>query len=171
MESGKEVAYLRGPRGPNAAAAATPSGDYLVAGGADMKVRLYEVATGDPLREFPAPTRIYCVALTPDGRHALGGGGTVQMQDGKPVKQGGQLLFTDCHVRVWDAQTGKEVCRFEGHEHIPQRVIVSPDGRRALSGSSDGRVFLWDVLTGREVRRFELGRVGVQSLAFSPDGR
>jgi WD40 repeat protein len=74
-------------------------------------------------------------------------------------------------VRLWDAATGREVRRFEGHTDRVRAVAFSPDGRYALSGSEDDTVRLWDTATGREVRRFEGHTLSVTSVAFSPDGR
>src|SRR5262249_51515679 len=59
---------------------------------------------------------------------------------------------------------------FRGHEGPVRAVALSPDGRLALSGSSDGSARLWDVETGEE-RRPSTHRRKVASVAFSDDGR
>ncbi len=69
-----------------------------------------------------------------------------------------------------------EVRRFEGHPDWVYTVALSPDGRRALSGSAseedaDGAVRLWDVATGKELRRLEGHTAGVMAVAFAPDGK
>ena len=69
-----------------------------------------------------------------------------------------------------------EVRRFEGHDDWVYTVAVSPDGRRALSGSAseedkDGVVRLWDLDTGKDVRRLEGHTSGVMAVAFSRDGK
>ena len=51
-----------------------------------------------------------------------------------------------------------------------EAVTFSPDGRTALTGSSDDTARLWDVATGRELRHFRHAN-SVSSVAFSPDGR
>jgi WD40 repeat protein len=58
-----------------------------------------------------------------------------------------------------------------GHSAEVRSISLSPDGRRALSGSVDKTLKLWDVATGRLLRTFE-GHAGwVMSVALSPDGR
>ena len=50
-------------------------------------------------------------------------------------------------------------------------VAFSPDGRRALSGSTDHTAILWDAETGAIFRALAGHTADVYSVAFSPDGR
>jgi WD40 repeat protein len=52
-----------------------------------------------------------------------------------------------------------------------RKVALSPDGIRALSRTSAGRVQLWELATGRELRAFDVAFRRVLAVAFSPDGR
>ncbi|RKZ93591.1 MAG: hypothetical protein DRR19_00755 [Candidatus Parabeggiatoa sp. nov. 1] len=49
-------------------------------------------------------------------------------------------------------------------------MAFSPDGRYALSGSSDWTLKLWDVASGTEIRTFTGHSHWVRSVAFSSDG-
>jgi len=42
-----------------------------------------------------------------------------------------------------------------GHSGSIRSVAISPDGKRALSGSDDKTLRNWELSTGREIRRFE----------------
>ncbi|KAH6853164.1 hypothetical protein B0I37DRAFT_291894, partial [Chaetomium sp. MPI-CAGE-AT-0009] len=58
--------------------------------------------------------------------------------------------FSDEEIRVWDAATGAErhaacVARSFGPVYT---VMLSPDGRRIVSGSFDTTVREWDTATG-----------------------
>ena len=75
-------------------------------------------------------------------------------------------------VRLWDPQSGTELARLEGHNHIVIAVAFSPDGTRLASGSDeeDPSVRLWDAESGKELACLEGHQAGVYAVAFSPDG-
>jgi hypothetical protein len=64
----------------------------------------------------------------------------------------------------------------------PLSVVITPDGRKSLTGFFDGSIILWDIETGKELLRyaghapgrFEPRRIveysGVNDIALSPDG-
>ena len=50
-------------------------------------------------------------------------------------------------------------------------MAFSPDGRRIVSGSSDGTGKVWDATTGQETLTLKGHKGWVSSVAFSPNGR
>lgn len=60
---------------------------------------------------------------------------------------------------------------WNGHSSIVHCAILSPDGRRLVSGSRDRTIRVWDVETGRELHKLEDHRGAVTCLAFSRNGR
>jgi WD40 repeat protein len=137
---------------------------------ADGSLRLVDLDSGREFGGLAGHTgEVLSVAVSADGRHALSGSGdrTVRLwrlPEPGPATQavaGGEDQALRC---------------FRGHWATVKAVALSPDGRRALSGSGylqggDNSVRLWDVETGKEVRRLEGHDGYVQSVAFSPDGR
>jgi RNA polymerase sigma factor (sigma-70 family) len=87
--------------------------------------------------------------------------------DGKALAVGGVSL----PPRLFDAASGKELRRFEGHEGRAGTVAFAPDGKTVATGGDDATIRVWDVGTGKEVKRLEGHRSPVQSVAFSPDGK
>jgi WD40 repeat protein len=57
-----------------------------------------------------------------------------------------------------------------GHSGCIRGVVFLPDGRRALSGSSDKTARLWDLETGQELRRFTGHTEEITWVALAPDG-
>jgi WD40 repeat protein len=74
-------------------------------------------------------------------------------------------------VRLWDAATGEERHKLEGHDDYVIAVAFSPDGKTVASGSNDKTVRLWDVATGEEKQKLEGHDDSVSAVAFSPDGK
>ncbi|MDV2992565.1 MAG: Tol-Pal system protein TolB [Chroococcidiopsis sp. SAG 2025] len=86
----------------------------------------------------------------------------------------GQLLATcdtDCHVRVWEAKTGKIVLICQGHSNWVRCVAFSPDGQTLASCGADCTVKLWSVRDGVCIKTFTEHRHEVFAVAFSPDGQ
>jgi len=73
-------------------------------------------------------------------------------------------------IKLWDADNGEPLAALEGHTGQVNALAFSSDGRRLVSGSTDGTVRIWDVPTANELIRFETpGEVG--AVAISPDDR
>jgi WD40 repeat protein/serine/threonine protein kinase len=85
---------------------------------------------------------------------------------GKRVASGS----VDRTVRVWEAETGKELCILRGHTDCVETVAFSPDGQRLASASRDKTLKVWDLAKGEVV--YTLDHPGeVAGVAYSPDGR
>jgi WD40 repeat protein/serine/threonine protein kinase len=165
IQTGKELMTLKenlsspalSPDGKRLATSSVVSGPDRLS-----KVKVWDLETGKELfslegsQRSPSPfTSVYSpVAYSPDGKR-LAGAGLFR----EPGKQ------EDKHkVKVWDAQTGKELLVFEGGW---DRVIFSPDGKR-LAAPSREEIKLWDTQTGQVIQSFKGGNGW---LAFSPDGK
>jgi RNA polymerase sigma factor (sigma-70 family) len=77
-------------------------------------------------------------------------------------------MCTDGRIRLWDASTGKELSRLEGHEGLLARLTFSPDGGTLISLGRGG-VRRWDASTGKEAGHFPGPQTG--AYALSPDGK
>jgi WD40 repeat protein len=67
------------------------------------------------------------------------------------------------------APGGPLISILEGHTYSVKAVAVTPDGRRAVSGSVDQTLRLWDLENGNEIATFT-GEGKMHCCASAPDG-
>jgi WD40 repeat protein len=80
---------------------------------------------------------IACLAWHPDGRHFVTGG-------------------WDYVVKMFDAETGECVRMWTGHSHWVCAIAVTADGRRIVSGCTDGRIRIWTIDVPRCLAEIDL---------------
>jgi hypothetical protein len=88
-------------------------------------------------------------------------------EDGRRLASAG----ADDTVRLWDAESGRELLSLSGHRGGVLSVAWSENGRRLASAGDDGTVRLWDAESGRELRSLSGHDGRVRSVAWSKDGR
>jgi WD40 repeat protein len=103
-------------------------------------VLVWDVTKREPIRELSDhhPTVAQGLAVSPDGRWGATGSGYLARPDGLV-----DFAESDCVIRLFDLDTGKELRRFERHTAPITSLVFSADGRYLLSGSHDGTLRLW----------------------------
>jgi WD40 repeat protein/serine/threonine protein kinase len=128
-------------------------GTLAVTAGADMRMVLWDVATGDLLREFVGHQgAVNAVEFSPDDTLIASAG-------------------DDNVLALWDVATGEFTTLFEGHSDAVWDVAYSPDGTMLASASRDNTIFLWDVATGESIQRLFGHTFRITGVDFSPDGK
>ena len=49
----------------------------------------------------------------------------------------------DQTIKLWEIETGEEICTLTGHNGIVYSVAISPDNKTIVSGSQDGKIKIW----------------------------
>jgi WD40 repeat protein len=133
------------------------------------------------------------VALTPDGKYAVGAGGGLILYDlesGKEVRRtleipgartglalaaDGRSCLTGCAgdtaVDLVEVPSFKSIHRLAGANKPVLAVALAPEGHLAAASDGTGQILLWDTRTGKEVRRMAGVRGAAYSLSFAPDGK
>ncbi len=101
----------------------TPDGRSVVLGEREG-MRVWEVESGELICQNEAFG--WPVAITPDGRHALGGYGLDR-------------------ILLCEVETGRKVAGLPGHRNWVLSMDISSDGLRAISGGMDSEARIWSL--------------------------
>ncbi len=150
------------------AVAFSPDNRWLVSGGKDNVIKVWDLATGNVLRTlYGHASNVNALAVSPDGKLLASGSGDVNdKRDLWTFTQGGVVGGAeDNTVRIWNIQTGAELRVLRGHELPVGAVAFSDDGHSLTSASGDS-VKVWDVAAGSELRsqKTKYGKSGMEKL-------
>ncbi len=188
---------LEGHRGPVRTVQFSADGDFLVSGGDDNALRVWEVATGRAHAELRGHSRpVLTAAFVANGDQVFSGGqeGEIKLWDlvdYRPAPQGialtghtgavlaaafapdGSRIITgggDHAARVFASASGAhEVTLSEGHDFLTSRALYFADGQRLLTAGGDRTARVWDAATGTQLLALEhTGRNG--AIAVARDG-
>jgi WD40 repeat protein len=191
---------LAGHDRPVRSIAFSPNGQLLVSGSEDNSVRLWDVASGEPLKSLRGHSRaVRSAVFSPDGRLVLSGSEDQtariwKIDDYQEVRvlhatvlsghedavlsarfsRDGMRIVTasrDRTAALWDAATGQPLRRFqEGHEFLVSGAAFFAGGKRLVTAAGDNSVRIWDVAGGVETAVLS-PTGGVGAVAVSPDGQ
>lgn len=120
---------------PNALSVAMfPDGSRVAPGFENGIVAVARVSDGVQLWQAQGPDRAGFLSLSPDAKLLISGGRGLK----------------DDTVRVWDADTGREVAQLPGKD----AVAFSPDGLR-VAAASDNKLSIWDSESGDLLLRID----------------
>jgi WD40 repeat protein len=169
--------------------------------GDEGRIALWQVPDGELLASWPAPQDVAgngtAFAITPDlnlAVHRGQGGKSIHVLCPRTGElrwryvTGGDRFVTfalsadgrrlaassgnvETFIRLWDAASGREVARLEGHRAYVIGLEFSPDGKMLTSAGADQTIRLWDVETGQCRATLRGHRNEVWRLAMLPDDK
>jgi len=176
----------------------SPDGKLLLTSSEDANLKIWDAATGDLLRDLPdftvfkvsfnaAGTRL--AVSTFDGVQvwalAPGSEEIVSFDDSEAIltiPNAGSMIFSpdgtqlaavtgNTQVKLWDADTRRELLTMVGHTDWVMGLAFSPDGKRLASTSLDGTVRVWSLAIGQEMVAVSVPPAGYGNrIAYNPNG-
>ncbi len=70
------------------------------------------------------------------------------------------------HVLVWDIFAQKPIHRLDGHTSLISTARFLSDGKRFITGGTDGLLILWETQTGRLIKSFRGHSDSISKIAF-----
>jgi WD40 repeat protein len=146
----------------------SPDGKTLASGGADYKLKIWDVESGSLLREVLLDGDVVDIDFTPDGS-------IIAAQSAGFAGQYGQQTY------LIQAATGAILRTLPGSTYGSTTVDISPKGNLVLQGISEyvsgpgwvGKLRFYRVFDGALVQEYvdnRLSQRGIQDATFGPDG-
>jgi WD40 repeat protein len=111
----------------------SPDGTFIVTGGSNGKLQLWESDTGKERLTIQAHNDgVTDCAIAPAGDFIASAG-------------------FDATVKLWDTSTGARRQTLEGHRRWLGGCAIGPNGDFVVSASHDHTIVIWDTMTGREI--------------------
>jgi WD40 repeat protein len=173
----------------------SPDSKMLLSSGSDLQTMLWDLETGEPLREVQTRNLQIisesCAIAVSNTLIAA----SVQTEVNLWWRDSGEQVITlnghtgsiwaiaiapdetwlatgafDATIKVWDLPTGKLKLTLEGHGDRLRSLDISADGRLIASAGDDAEIRLWDAHTGVCQRVLTGHQSRVRTLAFHPNG-
>lgn len=106
---------------------------------------------------------VNAIAVTPNGHIAVTASGDRALKVKAPS--------ADSALKVWDLRWRSEMHMLKGHERSVTAVAVTPDGKRAISGSRDQTLKIWDLQRGTQLHNIKDHKGWITSIVVTPDGK
>jgi WD40 repeat protein len=147
---------------PTRTSAWSPDGRFLVVGGDDTEIYVFETTNWTVDRILSGHEgSVLSLHFSHDGRSLASGSGTdkVDMHN-----------IPENMVRIWDFENGTQTATLTGHEDGVLEVKWSPDDSRLVSASDDKTLKIWESANWTNTLNVTGHAGGVLSVDWSPNG-
>jgi len=129
----------------------SPDGQYILSGGGDRILRLWNVKTGKEEKQYVG--------------HSSGVLSCIFSRDGKHIISSSN----DLSVCIWDVESGQQLQKIAGHLVPINAIAVSHNNQYFMTGGSDLFLTVRENISGNEVFKIETKHKGINTCGFSLD--
>ncbi|VTS05784.1 serine/threonine-protein kinase [Tuwongella immobilis] len=149
---------MTGHAGPVRALDVSSDGNYLVSGGDDETLRIWDARTRRPIRQFEAKGgSVSHVQFAPDFKLAM--------------SASLRILEEPYQIDLWEVATGRPKGRLRGLKSAITSACYSRDSKRIVAGSEDGMLIDWTLSGAVPPKRLRGGHSApVTGVAFLGEG-
>jgi WD40 repeat protein len=133
----------------------SPDGKLLASGSYDKMVKLWDVATGQEVKNLQDHIdAVFAVAFSPDGKHLASGS-------------------QDRSVKIWDIASGQRLYTLSDATDGLTSMAYSPSGKQIAAAGYDKTIYVWQVgeSDGRLLHSLIADEDSILALAWTPDGK
>ncbi len=168
-----------------------PSHNLVATGGADCKINIWEVQSGNNLRTLGSnKSAVECLSSAPSEQCIVSGSasGSIKVFDlheGRYRNLGAHKTGVtsvqyhpfsdfvasgsrDTSVKVWDVRNKECVSTYSGHEQEVTCVRFSPEGDWIASAGKDGLILIFDMVAGKHLQSLRLSPTYATTFEFHP---
>jgi WD40 repeat protein len=135
--------------------------------------RSWSTDTGHPLLSMSGHSKnVFALALSHDGRYIASASADYSVRLVKTCPASSTCCtYSLFSCRIWDAESGAEIGKLDGHNDWACALAFSPFSRRLVSGGRDSLLKVWDTETGEELETLRGHKKCILQVRYSPDGR
>ncbi len=135
----------------------SPDGLHLASADDGGRVRIWDVNTGETVRQLPpVGGTVWNLAYSPDGAYLV-------------------TCAADNNAYIWNQTSTQPVAVLAGHTSDVEDAEFSGDGRYLVTGGDDHKGILWDTATWSAAAELKIPGIRypgqIWNVAYSPDGR